>query len=437
MPKSMGYITGFNLVSSYAAMLLKLSYIQVVILNLYLINWLAGKLEKYDEENQACQLYRFNVYYWAEYFNIHKIYFKRNLIALTKPITCLDGLQVQIMFKNKRHRVFYVGMELSVIHKLVDMKLFNAQCDFHGKPELKGVINSDEESIMSKFNRELLFEIEDKTDKPELYAETIIKKIIHMADENDAKIFRDGKYYNVFSHLKNGEFKNKRKGIDDTCRLINDIFSGRFFRDYKRYDLFGTINKEYLAFKNVEVAIDKLLFLIKHNNKSGIESFIFKCAKNYFDALKPGRETYRDIKSSFPVNIKSFFLHTNRDGTHVANFLMFYFSTLSEKDLQLNQAINRVKNIVPESVFDRLLDYETYVLENQIFSYWLNIKKLALKIKSIINDKKTSYSMSSCFDIVFDRVDKVSEYHNKVLPGYFDPYEGQTASDAINLLFDK
>jgi len=432
--KNNDYISRFNLVSDYAAIQLKLNHIQVVILNLYIMNWLADKLEKYDEDNPACQLYRFNVYYWAKYFNIPKTYLKRNLLALTRPITCLDGLQVQIMFRNKKHKSFFIGMKISLIHELVDTKLFNIQCDFHKKPELKVLINNNKENIMPLNKREPLFLIEDKT---ELWAESLIKKICNMSSESGAQINRNGKSLNVFAHLKNDEFKINRKGIDDTVRIINDIYSGQFFRDYKRYDLFGTINKEHLEFKNVELAIDKLLFLIRNRNKTGIETFLIRCARNYFEALKPGRETYQDIKASFPVNIKSFFLHINRDGTFVANFLMYYYSTLSEKDLQLNRAVMRVKNIVPESVFDRLLDYETYVLENQIFSFWLNVKKLTLKIKSIIKDRKTSYTMASCFDIVFSKVDKISEYYKKVLPGYFDPYEGQTASDAINELWDK
>jgi len=431
--KNKDYITGFNLVSGYAAIQLKLNFIQVTILNLYIINWLAGKLEKYDKDNHVCQLYFFDAYYWAKYFRVDYNYVKRSLIALTRPITCLDGMQMQIMFRNKKYKYYYVGMELSIIHKLVDIKLFNKQCDFHNKSELK-YLDNDKENVMQSKIREPLFLVEDKT---EIWAESIIKKICNMSKESGAQINRNGKSLNVFAHLKNDEFKTNRKGIDDTVRIINDIYSGQFFRDHKRYDLFGTINKEHLEFKNVELAIDKLLFLIRNRNKAGIETFLTKCAKNYFEALKPGRETYQDIKASFPVSIKSFFLHINRDGTFVANFLMYYYSTLSEKDLQLNHAIMRVKNIVPESVFDRLLDYETYVLENQIFSFWLNVKKLTLKIKSIIKDRKTSYSLVSCFDIVFGKVDKISEYYKKVLPGYFDPYEGQTASDAINEIWDK
>jgi hypothetical protein len=62
---------------------------------------------------------------------------------------------------------------------------------------------------------------------------------------------------------------------------------------------------------------------------------------------------------------------------------------------------------------------------------------LTLKIKSIIKSEKTSYSLESCFKIVFDKIDKISEHYKKVLPGYFDPYEGQTASDAITEICDK
>ena len=434
MQTAKDYITGFNIVSDNRAIQLKLSHIQVTILNLFIMNWLANKLEKYDECNPACQLFRFNTYHWAKYFECDYKYVKRSLIALTKPITDLDGMQIQIMYRNKIHKYYYVGMELSIIHKLVDKNLFNIQCNFHEKQELKCLITNNKEDDMHQNNKEPLFLVENKT---EIWAENIIKKICNMSSECGAQININGKSLNVFPHLKNDEFKTNRNGIDDTVKIINDIYSGQFFREYKRHTLFGNIKKEYLEFKNVEPAIDKLLFLSRNRNKAGIETFLLRCARNYFEALKPGMETHHKIKAAFPVNIKSFFLHINRDGTFVANFLMFYSSTLSEKDLQLNRAVIKVKNIVPESVFDRLLDYETYVLENQIFSFWLNVKKLTLKIQSIIKNKKTSYSMASCFDIVFDRVTKIAEHHKKVLPGYFDCYNGQTASDAINEIQDK
>ena len=438
MFKNKGYITGFNLISERAAIQLKLNYIQVVILNLFIINWLADKLEKYDEHNPANQLFRFNVYFWAEYFEIPFNHIKRNLLSLTQSITCLDGMQVQLMFRNKRHKMFYVGMELSVIHKLVNIELFNYQCDYHGKPELKCYTQNMELNMP----KEPLFEylLEDKASGKNPYsewAEKIIKKMCDMACENNPQLFRNGKSINVFAHLKNGEFKKNRKGIDEACKLVDDIYSGQYFRNYKRHEIFGTINAEHLQFKNVEIAVDKLLFLIKDKNKIGIEKYLFRCLRNYFEALKPGRETYQDIKASFPVSVKSFLLHVNRDGTFVANFIMYYFSTLTEKDMKVNQAIIKVKNIVPESVFNKLLDYENYILENQIFSFWLNVRKLTLKIKAIIKEKKTSYSITSCFDIVFSKVDKIAEHYKKVLPGYFDPYEGQTASDAIIELQDK
>jgi hypothetical protein len=44
--------------------------------------------------------------------------------------------------------------------------------------------------------------------------------------------------------------------------------------------------------------------------------------------------------------------------------------------------------------------------------------------------------MPSCFDIVFKKVNDISEYHKKVLPGYFDP-EQKTASDALIEMKDK
>jgi len=461
---SKGYITGFHLVSEHSAVQLKLNAIQVIILNAFIINWLADKLQKFDENNPLNQLYYFNIYHWAKYFNVSKKYLKYNIIALTKLITCLDGIKVQIMFRNVKQRGMYIGMHLSVIHQLVDTELYNIQCDYHKKPELKCSIRDEdkknwienermeksvgnnqlvlatqkicngEKDMKPLFENDISYNSEKRNHSE--WAEGIVKKLCEMASESNAQLFKNGKSFNVFNHLENGEFRKRRDGVDSACEIIDDLFSGQFFRVYKKHELFGTINKDHLQLKKTDAVIEKIMFLSKTKNKAGIEKFIFRCARNYFDALMPGKETYQDIKASFPVSVKSFLLHRNRDGTFVANFLMYYFATLTEKDMEINQAKSRVKKSVPESVFNDLLNYETYVLENQIQSYWLNVNKLVKEIKSIIKNEETSYSMESCFDIVFKKVNDISAHHKKVLPGYFDP-EQKTASDAIIEIRDK
>lgn len=468
MVNAKGFIYGFNLISDIQAFKLKLNHIQVVILNLFIINMLADKFQKFEENNPANFLYRFNVYYWANFYDVPLQYFRRNLIALTKPITCFDGTKIQIMVINKRRKVFYIGMHLHIIHQLVNSELFNIQCNRHKKPELC-CINKNGENEMPKqieydfeeterkfalagivrrrnkrvitelYKSKPLFEIEKYTKSilgHSIWAEDVIRKLCKMAEDDDVRLFSNGKWLKVFPHLKNGEFRKNRDGIDKACMLIDDLYSGQFFRQYKRHEIFGTINKEHLQFKNVDTAVDRLLFLIKEKNKEGIERFLYRCARNYFEALKPGMETYYFIKSSFPVNVKSFILHTNRDGSYTVNFLMYYFSTLSEKDKNIDLSKDKIKKTVSGFVYTKLLDYENYLLESQIQSFWLNVNKLIKEIKFIINSEGTSYSMAACFDILFKKVDEISNYHKKVLPGYFDP-EQKTASDAIMEMKDK
>jgi hypothetical protein len=207
-----------------------------------------------------------------------------------------------------------------------------------------------------------------------------------------------------------------------------------FFRDNPVHSLFGEINEDHVEFKRAGLAVERIMYL--KGNKEGIRKFILRCARNYFIACKPGQETYQDMKASFPATVKDFILFDDYKGNHVANFLLFYSSTLTATDKQIHHTIMRIKKIVPESVFDKLTNYEDYLLEKQIQSFWLNVYKLSREIKSIIKGGVTSYSVGSCFDIVFKKVDEISAHHKTVLPGYFDP-EQKTASDALIEMKDK
>lgn len=457
-----GYIAGCRLVSEFAAIQLKLSGVQVTMLNLFIINWLADKLEKFDKDNPANQLYYFNVYHWAKYYNIPKDYLKYNIIALTRQITCLDGTTACVLFRNKKQRGMYIGMHLSVIHQIVDSELFNAQCDYWKKPELKCPVENGTKIIDAEIKEaekenmpvplavyrqnggvepvKPLVEIEDKTNNGvkkghSEWSESIVKKLCEMADKENAHLFKDGKCKRVFNHLtKKGEFRSNFN-IDCVCKLIDDLYTGRFFRNNPVHALFGGIDKKYLEFKNAKLAVERIMYL--KGSKDGIRKFLLKCAGNYFDALIPGQDTYQFIKSSFPTTVKSFLLHENtQNGNKIANFLLFYSSTVSLKDKQVHDIKTKIKETVHQSVFATLCNYENCMLENQIQSYWFNVNKLVKEIRFIIKNRETSHFMESCFDNVFKKVNAVSAHYKKVLPGYFDP-DMQTAGDGLTEMKDK
>lgn len=440
MKRKNDYITGdFNLINMYSAIQLKLNIIQVALLNFFIINWLAGRLEKYDEDNPANQLYWVNLYWLSRHFAIGRKYLRYNLETLTREIVCLDGVKIQIMFRNIKYKRFYVGMHLPVIHLIVNSEPYNRQCVNWHKSELQcsQENNSNKEKKTIINNMEPLFQIEDKSqnnNKQMTWAESVIKEICEMANKNNVQLYKNGKIVNVFSHLKDGQFKKQRKGIDAACKLIDDLYLGRFFRDNPVHSLFGEISKEHIEFKNANLAIERLMYL--KGNKEGIKKFLCRCAKNYFIACRPGQETYQELKANFPVNVKDFILFNDYKGNRVANFLLFYSSTLTTADKQIHQNIMRIKKIVPSEVFNRLLEYEDYLLEKHIQSFWQRVYELAKEIKLIIKNEETSYSMISCFNIIFDNVNKIAGRHKMLLPGYFD-IEQTTTSNSITEIKDK
>ena len=439
-------ITGsFNHVSMYKAFCLKLTSLQIMILNAYIQNWIAGQMVAYDPENPENRLYWFNTYFWSGKWGISIQRLSAAVASLTKPIKAIDGISIQILFTKRTSRGVYIGMFSDIMHLLIadNYNFFNGQCVYHNKPELQyfpvvSMMSLEKSEGLDNpiiSNMRPIFQIEDQTEGKDIWAESIIKELCMEAKKEKAYVCKNDKMLPVFSHLNsNNEFRAKRGRVDKAIRLVGDLYTGRFFRDNPVHSLFGEIAKDHLEFKNVDMAVKRIMML--KGNKEGIRKFLLKCLRNYFDALKPGQETYSFIKSAFPRNILDFILFDDHKGNHVANFLLFYTSTLSVMDKQVHDIKARIKKSVPECVFDKFCDYENFLLEKQIQSYWLNVGKLSKEILAMRRDGRTSYMLESCYDQVFDKIDVMYRCFKVVLPGYFDPGQ-KTASDALLGLMDR
>jgi hypothetical protein len=149
-------------------------------------------------------------------------------------------------------------------------------------------------------------------------------------------------------------------------------------------------------------------------------------------------DTYKQIKASFPVNIKDFILFNDTKGNLIPNFLLYYSETLNVVDRMITDSIERINKMnLPGDIYDKIDEYANGISDGQYQSYWLNIERLAKEIKSIIKGGGTSYTMSGCFDIVFKKVDAVIDYYKSIQAGYFDPYNGNTTPAALRELRNK
>jgi len=400
------------------------SGLAIPLLNFIIHNWIAGKKRKlrlYDKNDVINSKYAMSIHSLARAWKIDRT----SLVRAKQRLVKIKIDNEKLILEKTVGSDSYLGINASLFSKMIvgNSMRFIHQCEYWKRYD---ILNSN---ILEEFVKPL-FDFTDSNEKVKhsKWAESVVRELCVMANKENAQLYKNGKIVNVFSHLKDGQFKKQRKGIDTACKLIDDLYTGRFFRDNPIHLLFGEINQEHVEYKNAKSAVEKIMYL--KGDKEGIKKFLCRCAKNYFIACRPGQETYKEIKTNFPVSIKDFILFNDYKGNHVANFLLFYLPTLSAKDKQVNDLITRIKKLVPESVFNILRDYEDYLLEKHIQSYWINIYKITKKIKSIINSKGTSYGMNACFDILFKKVDVISERYKKVLPGYFDP-EQETANNAI------
>ena len=427
MYREYNYVVGYELISTYKAALLKLTALQLLIVDAFIHNWIAQRLEPYDPNNPRNSLYWFNVYAWSIIWNINETRIMAALMALTRQIKTSDGIVIQLMFYKKTSKGVYVGMNLDVIHNLVADKpeRFNTQCAYWGRPEL--CLNIKGDTMQPLIPKELL-QIDYK---PLSWTESIIKEMCEFAD--GVEFMKGRRQVKVFNHLKNGEFRKNRKGIDRACKIIETIYSGQFWRD--NMSLFADMPEEFLEFKQVEKAKKKLMAL--KGNKEGIKEFLLRCVKNYIEAVQPGMETYKKIKSSFPATIKDFLLFDDYKGNTVANFLIYYMDTLRAVDQNVNDIISRINKAgIPGDVLNKMSEYSDELTDSQQLSYWLNVYRLVKEVKSIIKNKETSYSIGTCFDIIFQKVDAVAAYHKELKPGYFD-FAQITSGGALKELRNK
>lgn len=419
----------FNLVSDYSAVQLKLNHIQVLILNFYIINWLADNLQKYDENNPANQLFYINVFNLSKYFNIPKCYLKYNIDALTKIITCLDGTRIQIMYRNKKHRGLYVGMELSIIHKLVNKECFNNQCVFHNKPKLKCLItieNKKENDFIINDMKKPLLVIEDKNNNK--WAEDIIYVICLFAKKSDT---------DVFNHLsRDNNFRKRRKLIDNAINYLREIDEGTFTKVHGVF--FNNIPAHVLEVRRIDYVIKKIKQL--KGNRDAIQKVIINCVKNYLISLTPGMDTPEYYKNGWQKNIDKFLLFDDNKGNVNPNFMLFYFAPDTAEQQVLENVIENVRNksnkiyMIAADYTSKINKYENDVKTRKV--YWQNILKLYNHFEKLKKSNLTSYQIQTCFDFVFKQSDVLFEKYKLVNKGSFD-FDSVTIKKALSIIKNK
>jgi len=423
------YVTGnFPLVSVYAAVSLKLNALQIAILNLFIINWLADKLEKFDEDNTVNQLFYINANYWAKHFNVARCDFRYNVLSLTRLITCTDGTKIQIMFKNEKRRGIYAGMHLSVIHQLADPVFYNKQCDYWGKPELK--CQSGNSPIIKSVKP--LLQIENKAKNKDWHLD-LVKDVCEMAGEKNIAL--NG--ISLFSHLGADGYLKASKIIDRACKHIQAIYDGVFLREP---NLFGSLKETILENKRTKEAVKKLKSCAGNIKK--IRAFVLRCAYNYLDACGQGMDCAQMLKENWPVKIDEFFMKSfYKTGDHIAYFLLHYFVP---ETTEMGEAFKIMENCgLSNYMIDDLNGYGKKYIAGYVNStgannkkYWQNITELVKEYYKLKNANKTSYSIASYFSFILEEVQKQADYRGELYPDIF-LLGSNSVKQAMKIIKDK
>ena len=415
-------------ISDLTAVHLKLTPTQMVLLNTFIQNYIRGTLEPYNPDDQNNKLFLFPIYSLAKRFNIplQSLYYAMS--SLRKIRRELGGVEFSMLLVKKNIRGLYIGMYKEMIWDLVKdcPYMYNSQCADAGRcdlifrgmkkkqlPEPEQMKNITGETSIIKDNMKALIELPEpekkKSDIKQItnyipdWTELLVKEICLMAKQENAQI--DGRA--VFPHLdKENNFKKQRKGIDNACQYIQEIYKGTFLINHK--GLFESLPDSVKELKKVDKVMKRVAML--RGDKELIKTFLLRCVENYFKALQPGMDTYYSIKKSFPTSIKNFLLFVSCDGKLTANFMLYYFGNIKATEQAGHDICVKIQKKYPdiyntlENIADHVRGYNEQAKVYQ--AYWLNANRLIKYFNELKEDELTSYSLASCFDFVIDNLQK-------------------------------
>jgi len=270
------------------------------------------------------------------------------------------------------------------------------------------------------------------------WADDLALEICQLAERENITLERNGKFVKIFSHLKNGEFKKSRRGINRVCGYFDQMASGLFLRQAGSTDLAGAIRESYRHDKQFDMAKRRFAYISQTlKSRKSLRAFILRCVRNYFVACKEGEDTYRDVKKGYPITLEGFFLHKG-NGLPVANFLFFYVKTLSADNQLINDRAAAIGKVLGDRLTGKIEEYEMELgdSETKAKSFYINLGRLVKYTQGLIESNKTSYSIYSCFDMMFEKVDAQKKKWNTINPGYFLP-TSQTIQSVMREIINK
>jgi hypothetical protein len=261
----------------------------------------------------------------------------------------------------------------------------------------------------------------------------LIKEICGMAVEKNAILNNK----NIFPHVDPGGGLRQSKITDRACNHLQSIYDGTFLR--MNQNLFGSLDKTVLETKRAEETVRKLKLCAGNIKK--IRAFVLRCAYNYFIACNPGMDCIQQLKKHWPVTIDEFFMKVFfRKEDKVAYFLLFYFETETIAIKETAKIINDLD--LTNARIDMLEAYgakniEGYGTSDESYKkYWAYIKVLVDEYNKLKKENKTSYSIGSYFDFIFEEIQKKVDYYGKVYPVVFS-LTSNAIRQAMKIIKDK
>lgn len=368
--------------------------------------------------------------------------------SLCQPRNTRNGERVTLFLTKRHGNDVYYAMPKEVLYYLVcdNSNFYNKQCDHHNRPELRT------DALEKRFaapkihaegeNLKPLIAVADmarQIEKPRHFewAESVVKDICAMAEREK----KTNKNIKGFAHLNGkGEFKATRKGVDKACRHLGEMVDDVFFR-INGFELSGNVRDDIKKRKGYGHAKRRLDQIAKlkgtGERKAALRGFMLRCAKNFFEALKPGMDTYANVKRGYPKSVSEFILRDAGSGLPVANFLLHYDPPQDVHEVTIDRYVKKIKGRMGGRFLEKVFEYDSSMGSSKdALRFYQNIWDLVEGFQELREKGETSYWPESCFDFVFAGADEKRRQHKVVHPGYFG-WGSKTVQAALRHIRDK
>ena len=411
-------------ISPLVAFRLKLTNLQVLIINAYIQNFIAGTMRPYLEDDKKNTMWLFPINSIAALWGIGHSTVRKALSGLTtirvskkeKEVT-----KIQLMRLVQTARGTYLGMDEAIIFQFIRdcPHMYAEQCLYHKRCDLlfglmkEGLVpDSKKQKVVALLEASTNYSIisdedDDQMTKPLIddvnlwlngpskWSLDCVDSIIKEARKKDVRNEETKK--KVFNH----NLDKPTALINRACNYLDEIYAGTFFEKYKP-TLKEDIKKGDRIYRNAFIDLDEMKKIVRGlaGDKEGIIRFFRRCARFYFMANQDRRGTFKGIKRAWPLAIDQWIYQDNPFPFY--NFMLYYNMPDDIGDKKKDSVVMALEKKYGVSLIDwieiNLCPYRTVQHQRNRALFWLYIKRLLIFIGDERKKQQHTYDTKSVLE---------------------------------------